>query len=309
MLLGLDAPDDAGIYRINDELALVQTVDFFTPIVDDPSDWGAIAAANAFSDVYAMGGRPATALNLVGWPADLDVELLASVLEGAAQMASQAGVTVIGGHTVDDPEPKFGMAVTGFIHPDGVIDIRGARGEMLIYLTKPLGTGAIATAIKRGEAPEDLAAQAIESMKVLNREASLAMIVAGASAATDVTGFGLLGHLHGLAKASGVSAEIWSNEVPRIDGVTELIAKGLVPGGTRRNEDHFGQWVRFASDIDEVKRTLLFDAQTSGGLLICILPELAEGLEKELTERGVPSNRIGRFVDADAGMIEVKNKR
>lgn len=309
MLLGLDAPDDAGIYRINDELALVQTVDFFTPIVDDPFDWGAIAAANAFSDVYAMGGSPATALNLVGWPADLNVELLASVLEGAAEMAAEAGVTVIGGHTVDDPEPKFGMAVTGFIHPDDVIDIRGARSGMLIYLTKPLGTGVIATAIKRGEAPDDLAAQAVESMKSLNREASLAMIAAGASAATDVTGFGLLGHLHGLAKASGAAAEIWASEVPEFAGVRDLIAKGLVPGGTRRNEDHFGQWVRFEADIEDATRTLLFDAQTSGGLLICIASERAEGLERELAERTVPTSKIGRFVDEEAGSIEVKNKR
>jgi selenide,water dikinase len=290
---------------LNDDLALVQSVDFFTPIVDDAYSWGAIAAANALSDVYAMGGKPLLALNLVGWPKEgLSFDLLADVLEGGADKVMQAGAHVVGGHTIDDAEPKFGMAVTGTVHPEELITSAGAEPEQDLVLTKPLGMGIISTAIKRAKAPEALIEEAIANMSALNDKAAAAMVRHGASAATDVTGFGFLGHLHQMLKSSGVGAEIESGSVPVLDGVRELAEDGLVPGGTRRNQDFFADFVAFADGIDDVARTILFDAQTSGGLVITIRDGTTD-LVEDLRSQGVEAVVIGRTTSAHPGHIKV----
>lgn len=310
LLLGLDAPDDAAVYRISDDLALVQTVDFFTPVVDDPYDWGAVAVANALSDIYAMGGTPLLGLNLVGWPQALDLGILASVLEGGADKAREGNTAIIGGHTIDDPEPKFGMAVTGTVSPGKIVRNSSAAPGMSIVLTKPLGAGIISTALKRGQADPEVVATATEIMATLNDTAAQAMMEAGAAAATDVTGFGLIGHLQGMAAASRVSAEIWAEEVPVQQGVSALAAKGLVPGGTRRNEDYFGEFVEFDSSVEDDMRTILFDAQTSGGLLIAIDPEKEHALLHALQRHSTLSRAvIGRFRDDSKGKITVLRER
>lgn len=307
LLLGLDAPDDAAVYRINDEMALVQTVDFFTPVVDDAYEWGAIAVANAVSDIYAMGGTPLLGLNLVGWPKDLDLELLARVLEGGADKAEEAGCLVVGGHTVDDPEPKFGMAVTGTIHPDKVLKLSGARAGMSLLLTKPLGMGIISTACKAGRVEKALLNRATALMATLNAGGARAMAEVGAAAATDVTGFGLIGHLRGMAAASGVSVEVWSENVPVLDGVRPLAHEGLVPGGTKRNESYFGPFVKFDSEVDPLTRTILFDAQTSGGLLIAVESSKRKTMLEALRRHKTPvAAVIGRFGEGEAGTLKVR---
>ena len=298
------------MYRIAEGVALIQTVDFFTPIVDDPYDWGAIAAANALSDVYAMGGRPLLALNLVGWPQQLDMDLLARVLQGGADKAREGGASIVGGHTVDDAEPKYGMAVTGTAHPDAIVRSSTARPGMTLVLTKPLSMGVVSTAIKRGRASEELIAAATGVMATLNAGAAEAMLAVGAGAATDVTGFGLLGHLHQMVRSSGVGAEVWAGAVPVLDGVAALIEEGMVPGGTRRNEAHYSAFVEFASDVPAVDRTMLFDAQTSGGLLIAVEEERAGDLVAALEERSTPAAAvIGRVTDGEAGRISVRSAR
>ena len=307
LLLGLDVPDDAAVYRIDDDRALVQTVDFFTPVVDDAYEWGAIAVANALSDLYAMGATPLLGLNLVGWPKELDLDLLAQVLEGGADKADEAGCLVVGGHTVDDPEPKFGMAVTGTVHPDKVLKLSGARSGMSLLLTKPLGMGIVATACKAGKIDGGLLAEATRLMTILNAPAARAMSEVGADAATDVTGFGLIGHLRGMAAASGVSVELWSDCVPVLDGVRELAEQRLVPGGTRRNESHFGAFVEFDPEVDPLTRIILFDAQTSGGLLIAVSSERRGDMLLALRDCGTPvAAEIGRFGDGEAGTLRVR---
>jgi len=267
LLVGTETGDDAAVWRLDDDRALVVTADFITPLVDDARDWGRIAAANAVSDVYAMGGRPLLALNLVGWNRDeLSLDLLGDVLDGAAEVAREGRFAIAGGHTVDDPEPKYGLAVVGEVHPDRILTNAGLRPGDVLVLTKPLGVGIAATALKRGVAPPGLAAAAVASMTRLNGPAVAAALAAGATGATDVTGFGLLGHLRKAAEASGVDAEVDVAAVPLLDGVRELAADGVVPGGTRRNL----AWAEEALDpgaTDEVTRLLLADAQTSGGLL------------------------------------------
>ena len=306
MLLGLDTPDDAAVYRIDDRTALVQTVDFFTPIVDDAYSWGAIAVANAMSDIYAMGGKPLLGLNLVGWPKELDLDLLGSVLEGGADKAAEAGAAIIGGHTVDDPEPKFGMAVTGIVDPEKMTRLSNARPGMGVVLTKPLGMGIISTALKRGQAHPDLVADATRIMSELNAGAAQAMLQVGATAATDVTGFGLIGHLRGMAAASGCSVELWSYEVPVIEGVRDLAERQLVPGGSRNNQRYFGGYVEFDSDVDDLTRTVLFDAQTSGGLLIAVPDDRLEDLMNALiANRTSVQKVIGRFLEGGAGRMTV----
>lgn len=308
LLLGLDAPDDAAVYKVTGEIALVQTVDFFTPIVDDPYVWGQIAAANAFSDVYAMGGSPKLALNLVGWPREnLSLDLLAAVLEGAADKAKEAGVAVVGGHTIDDAEPKFGMAVTGFVHPDRVVRASTARPGDLLVLTKAIGTGIISTAMKRGAVDEPVGSAAISSMTSLNDRASSAMTSAPVSAATDVTGFGLIGHLAGMCEGSGVGAEIDAHTVPLLPGAIELAKAGMVPGGTRRNEDHFGRVTKVDPGLAPELRTLLFDAQTSGGLLMAVAPERLEALLAALDGNRVEViAQIGRVTSGGPEQIVVR---
>jgi selenide,water dikinase len=298
VLVGFGTSDDAGVYRLRHDLALVHTVDFFTPIVDDPFDFGRIAATNALSDVYAMGGEPVCALNLVAFSvSSLGEEVLGAILRGGAAVAAEAGVAIVGGHSIDDPEPKYGMAVTGVVHPDRVLTNAGARAGDALVLTKPLGAGAITTALKKGlEAP---LAAAVEVMTLLNREAAAAALGAGAHGMTDVTGFGLLGHLHELCLASGVAAELDAGSVPAIDGVLELLSdpeERAIAGGTRRNREHAETFTSFADPVPSERRWLVCDAMTSGGLLVAVSPE---------TAADVPGTVIGRLVSGPGGSITV----
>ncbi len=303
VLVGLDAPDDAAVYRLTDEIAIVQTVDFFTPVVDDPFDWGRVAAANALSDVYAMGGRPVTALNLVGWPRDLDFGLLGRVLEGGSAVCSEAEVNIVGGHSIDDPEPKYGLAVTGLIHPDHIVAKTTGKVGCDLVLTKPLGMGIISSGIKEGKTSPETAARAIEIMTTLNRTASEAMIEIGAAAATDVTGFGLLGHL--LQMLDGrMSAKLSADSIPVLPEAYDLVASGILPGGSRRNRQADEPFVDVRGLSDE-GLAVLFDAQTSGGLLIAVAADSTAALMDELDGRGVAGAAvIGSLVEGE-GRIEV----
>jgi selenide,water dikinase len=286
------------VFALRPDLALVQTVDFFTPIVDDPFDFGRIAAANALSDVYAMGGMPLTALNLVAFPLErLGGEILRRILEGGLAVTEEAGCTIVGGHSIDDPEPKYGLAVTGTVDPAAMLTNAGARAGDVLVLTKPLGVGAVTTAHKRGAAdPEQLEA-AVAAMVELNAHASAQARAAGAHAATDVTGFGLLGHLHGLGRESGLAAEISGHEVPALDGVLELLADGVgVSGGARNNRAYAESFATFAPALSEAHRRLVCDPATSGGLLVSLPAERAGEVEGAV---------IGRMLDGEPGAISV----
>ncbi|MBC3190555.1 selenide, water dikinase SelD [Pseudonocardia sp. C8] len=302
LLVGTDTGDDAAVWRIAPDRALVATTDFFTPIVDDPRTWGAIAATNAVSDVYAMGGTPLFALNLVCWPSEeLGPDVLAEVLEGGAAAGRACGFAVVGGHTIDDPEPKYGLAVVGEVHPERVLTNGGLRPGDALVLTKPLGIGVISTAVKRG-VPAAVDA-AVTAMTTPNADASAAARDAGATGCTDVTGYGLLGHLTKMTVASGVDAVVDARTVPVLDGVRELIADGVVPGGTLRNR----QWVegritRGAATEDDL--LLLSDAQTSGGLLFGAEPGAADAAAAWLRERGHPAAVIGS-VTAGTGLVHL----
>lgn len=266
VIVGLDDGDDAAAVRVRDDLAVLSTADFFTPVVDSAYDWGRIAAANALSDVYAMGGTPVVAINLVGWPRDvLPFSLLQEVLAGGLAIAQEAGVPVIGGHSIDDPEPKYGMAVTGTVHPDRLLRNDAAEAGLPLTLTKPLGVGLLNNRMK---STGEVSQAAIDTMATLNRDASIAAVEAGAKAATDVTGFGLLGHLHKMCRASGIGAEIDLGAVPLIDGALDALDAGFISGGTRRNADWVREHVRLGEDRTEQDLLLLADAQTSGGLLV-----------------------------------------
>ncbi len=288
VLVGLDDGDDAAAVRVADGLAAISTADFFTPVVDDAYDWGRIAAANALSDVYAMGGTPVMAINLVGWPRDvLPTDLLTEVLRGGLDVATQAGCPVIGGHSIDNPEPIYGMAVTGTADPDRLLRNDAAQPGLPISLTKPLGLGILNN---RHKATGELSAEAVEVMTTLNREASEAALAAGVRSATDVTGFGLLGHLHKLCRASGVAAEIDAAAVPYVSGAREAFAAGHVPGGSRRNLD----WVRphlSADGVGEDELVMLADAQTSGGLLV-----VGEIPGAPVVGRTVPGGSLGEGI-------------
>ena len=291
LLVGTDTGDDAAVWRIAEDRALVATTDFFTPVVDDARTWGRIAAQNAVSDVYAMGGRPLFALNLVAWPSsDLPVALLAEVLAGGAEIGREGGFPLVGGHSIDDPEPKYGLAVVGEVDPAHLLTNAGLRAGDALVLTKALGVGIATTAIKAGTAPPELATAAIASMTASNAAAAAAARRAGATGATDVTGFGLLGHLQKMAAASGVDAEIDVDAVPFLSGVRELAAAGTVPGGSRRNRDWVAQHVD-PGEREELDVLLLADAQTSGGLLFGAAPDRAAAAVAEL---GPPAAVIGR---------------
>jgi len=282
LIVGTETGDDAAVWRLDAARALVATTDFLTPVVDDPYTWGRIAAQNAVSDIYAMGGRPLFALNLVAWPtAELPAAMLAEVLAGGASIGAESGFAVVGGHSVDDPEPKYGLAVVGEVHPDRILTNTGLRPGDALVLTKPLGIGVVTTAIKRGSAPAALAAAAVEVMTASNAAAAAAAVAAGATGATDVTGFGLLGHLAKMAAASGVDVELDVSAVPILAGVRELAAAGVVPGGTRRNADWVGP-VLDPGGYGELDVLLLADAQTSGGLLFGAAPERARSAAAEL---------------------------
>jgi selenide,water dikinase len=306
VLVGHATNDDAGVYRITRDLALVQTVDFFTPVVDDPYDFGRIAAANALSDVYAMGGVPITALNVVAFPVEeLGTEILARILEGGAAVAAEAGVVILGGHTIKDNEPKYGMAVTGTIRNERVVRNGGARPGDLLLLSKPVGTGILTTARKRDLIDDDALAPAIAQMVRLNDRASRAMLEHGAHAATDVTGYGLIGHAGEMARASGVALAIDASRVPLFAGVLELIAQGAVPGGTRDNLADHASFTRYAETVDEAHRIVLSDAQTSGGLLVAIAPDGAERMLAALADLGTVAI-VGEVTDGPSGTIDVR---
>jgi len=302
LLVGLEAPDDAAVYRVGPDLAIVQTVDFFTPVVDDPFAWGRIAAVNSLSDIYAMGARPVTALNLVGWPRSLEFELLGRVLEGAGEACAEAGVAVVGGHSVDDPEPKFGLSVTGLVDPERVVRKTGGRAGDALVLTKPLGMGIISSGIKEGKASEEAIRRATSVMATLNRDAAEAMVSAGATAATDVTGFGLVGHL--LQMLEDVSARLELARIPVLEEAFALARDGVVPGGSRRNVEAHQQFVD-ATALDDAQRAVLFDAQTSGGLLIAISQDKVQHLLQELGERHVEDAAVIGSLIAGNGRIEV----
>jgi len=300
--------DDAGVYQISDDTAIVQTVDFFTPIVDDPYDFGAIAAANALSDIYAMGAKPLTALNLVAFPKDGPMEVLGEIIRGGAEKAREAGVVIIGGHSIDDKEPKYGMAVTGIVHPERLTLKGGARAGNALVLTKPLGTGIISTAIKVNRAPEDMIAAATKNMKTLNKAASDAMIEIGVTGATDITGFGLLGHLHEMLHRSCMSAKLRMSQIPIMEGVRAL-AKFSVPGGTRSNLKYVADKVSWGQEITEEEKLILADAQTSGGLLIAVAQEKLEALLAALAARGVVTKDvIGVITPGNPGRIVVEKE-
>jgi selenide, water dikinase len=307
LLVGATDGDDAAVLRLDDERALVLTTDFFTPIVDDARDWGRIAAANALSDVYAMGGRPILALNLTAWPAaDLPVELLAEVLRGGAEVAAEADCPVVGGHSIDDPEPKYGLAVVGLADPARLLTIDRARPGDRLVLTKPLGTGVVATAVKRGDPDPAAVAAAVASMTTLNRDAAEAALAAGLQAATDVTGFGLLGHLHRMLRASGVAGEVHAARVPFLPGAAELAGAGFVSGGTRNNQAYLRGHLDTEPGLPPVVATLLCDAQTSGGLLLSVPPGRLGDLVADLRGRGIEPAVVGRVTEGPPGRIAVR---
>ena len=307
LLVGAAEGDDAAVYRLDEHRALVLTTDFFTPIVDDARDWGRIAAANALSDVYAMGGRPLIGLNLVAWPGErLPIEMLAEVLGGAGEVAAAAGCMVVGGHTVDDPEPKYGMAVVGLADPERLLTLdRACPGDVLI-LTKPIGTGVIATAVKLGAPDPAFVSAAVEAMATLNAAACEAALAARVRAATDVTGFGLLGHLHRMMSASQTSAEVHADAVPMLPGAIELADQGFVSGGTRANVAGLTDAVEVDAEVPPTVAVLLHDAQTSGGMLVAAPAGTSESLAGELRRRGMQPAIVGRVVRGPAGRITVR---
>jgi selenide, water dikinase len=304
VLVAADTGDDAAVYRLPSGEGLIATLDFFTPIVDDPYDWGRIAATNALSDIYAMGGRPLLALNIVNWPVDdLPLEMLARVLQGGVDVAAAEGVVVAGGHSITDPEPKYGMVAVGLVAPDEVVRNSTAPAGAALYLTKPLGLGIVSTAIKRGLADDDLVVAAIALMTTTNRVAAEAMRHADAEAGTDVTGFGLLGHLHRMLEASGVAAELEAGAIPLMDPrILELARRDVVPGGTKRNLAYVLANTDFG-DLPEPEQLILADAQTSGGLLIAAKHK--PSIEAAFREHGVPFARIGTVVGGEPGRITV----
>jgi selenide,water dikinase len=307
VLVGNATADDAAVYKLSDELALVLTTDFFTPIVDLPYDFGAIAAANALSDVYAMGGTPLTALSIVGFPdAALPPEVLVEILRGAAEKAAEAGIAIVGGHTIKAEEPIFGLAVVGKIAPDRVLSNDKAQPGDLLILTKPLGLGVITTAAKNGEDKLNAIAAAIDIMKTLNRVAAEEIVRGGAHALTDVTGFGLLGHLRNIVAASQVGARVFVDQVPILAAARDYVQAGIAPGGTHANFKFLKDWVTYAADVTQQEQLLLCDAQTSGGLLAAVAPDRAASLLESLKSRGILDAAVIGQMEADSpGRIAV----
>ena len=289
MIVGLDRSDDAGVYRVNDDLALIQTVDFFTPIVDDPYWFGQIAAANALSDVYAMGGTPKTAMNLVGFPLEkMDISILREIIQGGVDKIKEAGVVLLGGHSVDDPELKYGLSITGFIHPDRVLTKQNLKAGDKLILTKPLGTGIVNTAIKGGLASQETIERVTRLMARLNRKPAEIMSRYEVHACTDITGFGLLGHLAEMVTGSGQSIRLLGDAIPMIPEAREYGQMGFVPAGAYRNREFREGMVEFGRSVDRLTQDILFDPQTSGGLLISVSRDVSEALVRELKSDGVP---------------------
>lgn len=309
ILVGTNTADDAAVYKVNDSLAIVQTVDYFTPVVDDPYTFGQITAANSLSDIYAMGAQPLFALNIVGFPSKkLSMDVLADILKGGAAKATEAGISVIGGHTIDDPEPKYGMVVTAVINPSQVITNAGAKEGDILVLTKSLGLGIITTAMKKGLASQEAIVEAIEVMSTLNKSAAEVMVKVGVNACTDITGFGFLGHLHEMAKASHLGAKIFLDDVPVIQEAWNLITNqsGVVPGGTRKNLEFLNKDIILNQGITEIDLLVLADAQTSGGLLISVSEEKLPKLIQGLKEAGVQTSAIvGKMVKDELFKLEI----
>jgi len=299
LILGGSGTDDAAVYKISDDIALVQTVDYFTPIVDDPYTFGAIAAANALSDIYAMGVKPIMALNIVGFPVnELSLDILVEILRGGADKAKEAGIPIAGGHSIEDKEPKYGLVVTGLAHPDMIITNSGAKPGDVLILTKPIGTGIITTAVKAEVATQESIDAAVKVMSTLNMAAAECMTKIGVNSCTDVTGFGLLGHLYEMISASGVGAEVSYGRVPLIPGTWELADDLIIPAGTSRNHEYLGDCVVWDDGVEYEEQMILCDAQTSGGLLISVPAEKSAALIESLENSGaLAASRIGKITE------------
>lgn len=308
LLVGTETADDAGVYQISDQMALVQTVDFITPIVDDPFLFGQIAATNALSDVYAMGGKPLTAMNIVGYPRrSLDISILTEILRGGLAKVHEAGAVLLGGHTVEDAELKYGLSVTGTVHPQRIVTNRGAREGDVLILTKPLGVGIISTANKAQMAEDRIFQGAVDSMVRLNGTASEGMAEYGVHACTDITGFGLLGHASGMAKGSGLSFRLFYPRIPILAGAREYAAQGMVPGGAYCNEEFFIGEISISPKVPDPERIILFDPQTSGGLLMALPSSAGEEFLRRLKEKGIPeASLIGEVIPKEKYLITVE---
>ncbi len=305
VIVGSATADDAAVYQLTEEIALVLTTDFFTPIVDDPHDFGRVAATNALSDVYAMGGTPTTALSIVGFPDGLPSEILGQILAGASEVASQAGIAIVGGHTIKSEEPIFGLAVVGTIHPQRVLSNAGAQVGDVLILTKPIGLGIISTAAKNDQDTLNAMPEAIRIMTQLNRKAAEVLTRHTVHALTDITGFGLLGHLRNMTSASHVNAHIFADRVPILPAAITYVQQGIAPGGTRANRKFLADWVEYAANITENMQLLLCDAQTSGGLLAAVPESIAPIILDELKQSGVTGAIVGKMEEAGKGTIRV----
>ncbi|MBI9046711.1 MAG: selenide, water dikinase SelD [Anaerolineaceae bacterium] len=299
LLVGLNDPDDAAVWKIDEQRALVMTTDFFTPVVDDPYDYGAIAAANSLSDIYAMGAKPFLALNIVAFPADLPNEILTEIIRGGAEKAKEAGVIIAGGHSITDKEPKYGLAAVGFVDPDQMMTKAGAKSGDVLMLTKPLGMGVVTTAQKQQKAaPEDLA-KAVSWMSRLNSLAAEIAVNHALQAGTDVTGYSLLGHGWEMAQASKVGFVVYADAIPVLEEARKYASQGIFPGGAFDNKLYFEKNIRFADEIEEITQLLFFDPQTSGGLLLAVPPETKDAFLKECEEKEQPVWVIGEVVDGN----------
>ena len=306
LLVGTEHGDDAAVYRIDDKTAIIVTVDFFTPITDDPYEFGSVAAANSLSDVYAMGGKPLVALNVVGFPANLAVEMLGDVLKGGYDKATEAGCLIVGGHTVDDAEPKYGLSVVGLVEPGKEVSNAGALPGDVLVLTKPIGTGIVTTGCKQGITPDPVLKTAVATMATLNKGASEAMMRVGVNACTDITGFGFMGHLKGLVRGSNAGAQVRVSAMPVLPGVWDLLENGAVPGGTFRNMSSVADSTDWGDSLTEEQRLLMCDAQTSGGLLISVPGAKLDQLISELETSGVETRAVvGEVTSGNPGRITV----
>ncbi len=307
LLVGTETADDAGVYKISEEMALVQTVDFITPIVDDPFLFGQISAANSLSDIYAMGGKPLTAMNVIGFPRSiLDLSILTEILRGGLEKVHEAGAVLMGGHTVEDVELKYGLSVTGTVHPRKILTNRAARAGDVLVLTKPLGTGMISTANKAEMVEEEFLMRAIDSMTRLNNKAAEAMALCQVHACTDITGFGLMGHASEMARGSGLSFRLFYSRIPLLPGAKEYAAMGMVPAGAYCNQTHFGPKISFAGAVPELERIILFDPQTSGGLLFSLPSGEMERMVETLKKEGdIYPYVVGEVVEEPPGRIQI----
>jgi len=306
LIVGLDRADDAGVYKVTDDIAIIQTLDFFTPIVDDPYGFGQIAAANALSDVYAMGGVPKTAMNIVSFPIkEMDISILRQILKGGVEKMKEAGVVLVGGHSVEDPEMKYGLSVTGFIHPDRILEKKNLKAGDHLILTKPLGTGIINTAIKGGLASDSIIESVTRLMATLNKDAAEIMLNYPVHACTDITGFGLLGHIAEMVVDSGFGIGIRADALPIIPEALEYAGMGLVPAGTFKNREFREEMVEFSSSVDRLVQDVMFDPQTSGGLLICVDRQSADDMLDKLKRKGMAAAVIGEVLPGSSEKIVV----